>query len=104
MLSVFITPCTKPTRPHSTIRCAVRRATRSYQRTIAWATPYTPLDKEINPRAAFDRLFGADVLLSPEERAEYDEARAKYRDFVRSRGIDMRRPDGWSQFIIQSQV
>jgi hypothetical protein len=40
----------------------------TYQRTIAWATPYTPLDKEINPRAAFDRLFGADVLLSPEER------------------------------------
>jgi hypothetical protein len=41
----------------------------TYQRTIAWSTPYTPLDKEINPRAAFDRLFGADVLLSPEERA-----------------------------------
>jgi superfamily II DNA or RNA helicase len=42
------------------------------------------------------------VELSPEERAEYEEARATYRGFVRSRGIDMRRPDGWSQFIIQS--
>lgn len=42
------------------------------------------------------------VELSPEERAEYEAERAIYRDFIRSRGIDMRRPDGWSQFIIQS--
>jgi superfamily II DNA or RNA helicase len=42
------------------------------------------------------------VELAPEERAEYEAERATYRDFIRSRGIDMRRPDGWSQFIIQS--
>ncbi|HEY8431574.1 MAG TPA: DEAD/DEAH box helicase family protein [Sandaracinaceae bacterium] len=42
------------------------------------------------------------VELAPEERAEYEAERAIYRDFLRSRGIDMRRPDGWSQFIVQS--
>ncbi len=42
------------------------------------------------------------VDLAPEERAEYESERSIYRDFIRARGIDMRRPDGWSQFIIQS--
>ncbi|MCB9594270.1 MAG: DEAD/DEAH box helicase [Sandaracinaceae bacterium] len=42
------------------------------------------------------------VELSPEERAEYDQEREIYRGFVRSRGIRMSAPDGWSQFIIQS--
>lgn len=42
------------------------------------------------------------VDLAPEERAEYEAARTLYRNFVRSRGIDMRSPAGWSQFIIQS--
>ena len=42
------------------------------------------------------------VELAPEERAEYEAERAIYRGFVRSRGIDMRSPSGWSQFIIQS--
>jgi superfamily II DNA or RNA helicase len=42
------------------------------------------------------------VELSPEERAEYESERAIYRGFVRSRGINMRAKDGWSQFIILS--
>jgi len=42
------------------------------------------------------------IELSPEEREEYEAERKIYRDFVRSRGIDMRAPDGWSQFIMLS--
>jgi len=30
----------------------------AYQNTISWATPTTPLPMEINPRTAFERLFG----------------------------------------------
>ncbi|MFK7990264.1 MAG: DEAD/DEAH box helicase family protein [Sandaracinaceae bacterium] len=44
------------------------------------------------------------VELSPEERAEYEASRATYRGFIRSRGINMRANDGWSQFIIQSSM
>ena len=42
------------------------------------------------------------VALSPEELAEYQEARRVYLDFIASRGIRMSSPDGWSQFVIQS--
>jgi superfamily II DNA or RNA helicase len=42
------------------------------------------------------------VVLSPEERDEYEAERATYRSFVRSRGIDMRSPNGWSQFVMLS--
>src|ERR1700761_3354204 len=31
----------------------------SYLNTISWSTPSTPLPMEINPRAVFERLFGA---------------------------------------------
>jgi superfamily II DNA or RNA helicase len=39
------------------------------------------------------------VHLSDEERARYEQARELYRSFLRDSGVDMRRPDGWSQFI-----
>ena len=42
------------------------------------------------------------VALSAEERATYDSNRECYLKFVRERGIDFRRSDGWSQFIRQS--
>jgi hypothetical protein len=32
----------------------------AYSRNIAWAGPQSPLGKETNPRALFDRLFGSD--------------------------------------------
>lgn len=44
------------------------------------------------------------VELTDAERAEYERARAIYRDFVRSQGIRMSDPDGWSQFIIRSSL
>ena len=40
--------------------------------------------------------------LSPDERREYDAARATYRDFVRRHGIRMSSPTGWSEFIIRA--
>ncbi|MHB1560911.1 MAG: DEAD/DEAH box helicase [Isosphaeraceae bacterium] len=39
------------------------------------------------------------VHLSEEERVRYEQARELYREFVRMSGIDMRSPNGWSQFI-----
>ena len=41
--------------------------TQLYGAHIAWSTPATPLTKEINPRAAFDRLFRANT---PDRAAE----------------------------------
>jgi superfamily II DNA or RNA helicase len=42
------------------------------------------------------------VALSPEEREEYDAARAVYLAFVRAQGIRMGSPQGWSEFIMRS--
>jgi len=41
--------------------------TRLYGSHIAWNTPTTPLTKEINPQAAFDRLFRADRFKRQED-------------------------------------
>jgi superfamily II DNA or RNA helicase len=43
-----------------------------------------------------------DVPLSESERAEYDEERALYIDFLRSHGIRMSTPDGWGRFVMLS--
>ena len=40
------------------------------------------------------------IELSSDERAEHDAERAIYRAFVRSHGIRMSHPSGWSQFIL----
>jgi superfamily II DNA or RNA helicase len=45
------------------------------------------------------RVMTLYVHLSDEERTRYEQARELYRDFVRTAGIDMRQPNGWSQFI-----
>jgi superfamily II DNA or RNA helicase len=45
------------------------------------------------------RVMTLFVQLSDEERVRYEQARELYRDFVRQAGIDMRQPNGWSQFI-----
>lgn len=39
------------------------------------------------------------VDLTPEEMARYEAARQTYKDFLRYNHIDMRRPDGWGQFL-----
>ncbi len=43
-----------------------------------------------------------EVPLCDEERRAYDEARAEYVSFLRRNGINMSRPDGWSQFLLKS--
>ena len=40
----------------------------AYSSNISWRTPTSPLSKEVNPRAVFDRLFGP-TELTAEERA-----------------------------------
>jgi superfamily II DNA or RNA helicase len=44
------------------------------------------------------------VSLSPGERAEYAEARGIYTGFLRSQGIRMSRPTGWSEFIMRAAM
>jgi len=42
------------------------------------------------------------VNLTEEERFRYDSSREVYRNFLRDSGIDMRRKDGWAQFLFQA--
>ena len=60
-----------------------------YQHNLAWSTPTTPLTPEVNPRALFERMFGAGT---PRERAQNLSIRRQQQrsilDFIRS---DMRR-------------
>jgi hypothetical protein len=51
----------------------------AYTNSISWRTPTTPMPPEVNPRAAFERLFGtADLSLDPKTRAR----RARYRKSI----------------------
>ncbi len=58
----------------------------AYTNSISWRSPTTPMPPEINPRSAFERLFGtADLSLDPKTRAR----RAMYRKSI----LDMVRQD-----------
>ncbi|HYL99502.1 MAG TPA: DUF1552 domain-containing protein [Blastocatellia bacterium] len=51
----------------------------AYTNSISWRTPTTPMPPEVNPRSAFERLFGtADLSLDPATRAR----RAGYRKSI----------------------
>jgi hypothetical protein len=51
----------------------------AYTNSISWRTPTTPMPPEVNPRMAFERLFGTDDLsLDPKVRAR----RARYRKSI----------------------
>jgi hypothetical protein len=56
-----------------------------YQHNLAWSTPTTPLTPEVNPRALFERMFGAG---SPQERAQNLKIRQQQKrsvlDFIQS--------------------
>ena len=39
------------------------------------------------------------VILDPDERIAYDNAYAHYREFARNSGVNLSKPNGWSQFI-----
>jgi hypothetical protein len=51
----------------------------AYTNSLSWRTPQTPMPPEVNPRAAFERLFGVeDLSLDPQTRAR----RARYRKSI----------------------
>ena len=52
----------------------------AYSNSISWSTPTTPLPTEVNPRVAFERLFGDGT--SPEERARGRRTNASILDSV----------------------
>jgi len=55
----------------------------AYSNSISWRTPKTPMPPEINPRAAFERLFGTeDLSLDPETRARRASNRKSILDIV----------------------
>jgi hypothetical protein len=55
----------------------------AYTNSISWRTPTTPMPPEVNPRMAFERLFGtADLSLAPEVRARRAEYRKSILDLV----------------------
>ncbi len=57
----------------------------AYTNSISWRTPSSPMPPETNPRAAFDRLFGADASLDPKERARRRADRSSILDLVSER-------------------
>jgi hypothetical protein len=57
----------------------------AYTNSISWRTPTTPMPPETNPRAAFERLFGADANLDPATRARRLRARSSVLDLVSER-------------------
>jgi hypothetical protein len=57
----------------------------AYTNSISWRSPTTPNPPEINPRMAFERLFGRDDLsLDPKTRARRAQYRASILDYVKS--------------------
>lgn len=57
----------------------------AYTNSIAWRTPQNPMPPEVNPRAAFERLFGTaeDLSLDPQTRARRMKYRRSVLDFVK---------------------
>ena len=56
----------------------------AYTNSISWRTPTTPMPPEVNPRMAFERLFGAlDLSLDPATRAKRLQYRKSVLDMVR---------------------
>ena len=56
----------------------------AYTNSISWRSPTTPMPPEVNPRMAFERLFGvADLSLAPEARARRNRYRKSILDMVR---------------------
>lgn len=54
----------------------------AYTNNLAWRSETQPLPPLLNPRAVFERLFGADAHLSPEARARQNRFRRSILDFV----------------------
>ncbi len=68
----------------------------AYLNTISWSSPTTPLPMEINPRAVFERLFGA-AGTAAERQARIAE-RAQHSGFG-GRGSERHRTAAWARAI-----
>ena len=56
----------------------------AYTNSISWRGPTTPMPPEVNPRVAFERLFGTeDYSLNPQARARRSDYRRSILDLVR---------------------
>ena len=56
----------------------------AYTNSLSWRTPTTPMPPEVNPRMAFERLFGTiDLSLDPATRARRADYRKSILDMVR---------------------
>jgi hypothetical protein len=54
----------------------------AYTNNLAWRSETQPLPPTLDPRALFERLFGSDAHLTPEERARRNRFRSSILDFV----------------------
>jgi hypothetical protein len=65
----------------------------AYSSNISWRTPTSPMSKEVNPRAVFDRLFGP-AELTAEDRARHarqERRRKSILDFAAEDAAELRR-------------
>jgi len=65
----------------------------AYTSNISWRTPTSPMSKEVNPKAVFDRLFGPADLAAEDRahRVEHDRRRKSILDFAAEDAADLRR-------------
>jgi hypothetical protein len=65
----------------------------AYTSNISWRTPTSPMSKEVNPRAVFNRLFGQGGAASADEAARAEAARRRNSilDFAAEDAADLRR-------------
>jgi hypothetical protein len=66
----------------------------AYTNSIAWAGPHTPLPPELNPRAAFERLFGDGELHDRATRLKLAAENRSLLDFVMEDAAKLRRDVG----------
>jgi hypothetical protein len=57
----------------------------TYQNTLCWSSPTTPLPMENQPRAVFERLFGDSDSTNPEEQVARIQTKSSILDFISQR-------------------
>ena len=78
-------------------------STCAYLNTISWRTPTTPLPIENNPRALFERLFGASGSTDPALRAARIRKDRSILDFVNSQAVGLQKVIGPQDQVKLSQ-
>jgi len=75
----------------------------AYNNTVSWRDATTPLPMEFNPRAVFERLFGATPSTSPEARRALIERRRSILDGVTDKVAELQRRIGTGDRLKLSQ-